>query len=228
MRFDSFDAIPLFAYGMVFLDPPWRFNPWGPGGFEKAPDRHYETMPIDQIAEFPIGHVVGRDGVVCMMATHPMIDQQIELGRRAWGLRFVTSGVWVKRTKHGKLGFGTGYRLRSASEPFLIFVNGDPSTAKDVRTVIEGPLREHSRKPDEMYREMERLAGDVRRIDLFSRQDRAGWDAWGREAGKFNGEEDGTGRATIDVDRAEQTASAQPPSGARAAGTDNDAQHDLF
>ena len=28
----------------------------------------------------------------------------------AWGFRFATSGVWVKRTIHNSLAFGTGYR----------------------------------------------------------------------------------------------------------------------
>jgi N6-adenosine-specific RNA methylase IME4 len=114
-----------------------------------------------------------------------MVDQQLALLPR-WGFRFVTSGVWVKRTKTGKLAFGTGYRLRCASEPFLIATNGEPTTARNIRTVIEGPLREHSRKPDEAYVEAEKMFPNVARADLFSRKTRPGWDAWGDEAGKFD------------------------------------------
>ncbi|NWG72780.1 MAG: DNA methyltransferase, partial [Parvularculaceae bacterium] len=32
----------------------------------------------------------------------------------------------------------------------------------------------------------ERWAGEVRRVELFSRQTRPGWDSWGFEAGKFD------------------------------------------
>jgi len=51
--------------------------------------------------------------------------------------------------------------------------------------VIEGPRREHSRKPDEAFAAAEALMPSVRRVELFSRQHRPGWDAWGNEAGKF-------------------------------------------
>lgn len=179
--------LPLFRYGLIMADPPWAFEAWSEKGkSRKAPEVHYGTMDLDAIKALPVGHLAGRDCVLWLWATHPMIDQQIDV-LRAWGFRFATSGVWVKRTRTGKLGFGTGYRLRSASEPFLIGVVGNPATARDVRTVIEGPIREHSRKPDEAYREAERMVGAVYRADLFSRQSRVGWDAWGNEATKFDG-----------------------------------------
>ncbi|MCW2309695.1 MT-A70 family methyltransferase [Rhodobium gokarnense] len=177
----------MFGYDLIMADPNWRFETWSEKGrTSKGPDRHYTTMTVGEIKRsFPVGHLAAKDAVLWLWATHPMIDQQIEVGR-FWGFQFVTSGVWVKRTKHGKLGFGPGYRLRSASEPFLIFINGTPATCPVVRTVVEGPLREHSRKPDEAYREAERLLPGARRADLFSRETRPGWDSWGDEAGKFN------------------------------------------
>jgi len=115
-----------------------------------------------------------------------MLPQAIET-MDAWGFTYVTSGSWVKTTKHGKLAFGTGYVLRCASEPFLIGRLGSPRTAKNIRTVVMGPLREHSRKPDEAYCAAEKLAIDaIRRADIFSRETRLGWDTWGNEVGKFD------------------------------------------
>lgn len=222
MRFTNLADVPLFAYGMMVVDPPWRFSTWSAGGQEKSPERHYETMAIDEIAALPISHMLARDGILCMMATHPMVDQQIAVGR-AWGLHFATSGVWVKRTANGHLGFGTGYYLRSASEPFLLFTTGRPDRARNVRTVIEGLLREHSRKPDELYEEMERLAGPVRRIDVFSREDRPGWDAFGNQTGLFNGATHERTTAGRNDPPVEATAE-QPPCRASAARPDHDQQ----
>jgi N6-adenosine-specific RNA methylase IME4 len=142
-------------------------------------------MPLERIKALRVGDLAAKNCLLWRWATHPMIDQQIDV-LRAWGFRFVTSGVWVKRTKNGKLGFGTGYRLRSASEPFLIGINGNPQTAPTVRTVIEGPIRRHSEKPDEAYAEAQKLLPDARRADLFSRTNRPGWTAWGDEVGKFD------------------------------------------
>lgn len=182
-----FGEMRPLSYDFIMADPPWEFDTWSKAGKKhKSPENHYETMPPAEIAAaFPVGHLAGKDCVLWLWGTHPMVDQQIEVAR-SWGFAFVTSGVWVKRTVNGKLAFGTGYRLRCASEPFIIATNGKPRTGKSVRTVIEGPLREHSRKPDEAYIEAERMMPRARRADLFSRQSRPGWDSWGREAGKFD------------------------------------------
>lgn len=47
------------------------------------------------------------------------------------------------------------------------------------------PVREHSRKPGEARTGLERLFGDVRRIEMFARETAPGWDAWGDQVGKF-------------------------------------------
>jgi len=186
-----FEPLPRHSFDLIMADPNWRFETWSAAGrTQKGPDRHYATDGIEAIKAYPVQALAHRNCVLWLWATHPMIDQQIEVCR-AWGFTFVTTGVWVKRTKNGKLGFGTGYRLRSASEPFIIGTVGRPLTEKNVRTVIEGPLREHSRKPDEAYAAAEQLLprtmwGTARRADLFSRETRPGWTAWGHEAGLFD------------------------------------------
>jgi len=58
--------------------------------------------------------------------------------------------------------------------------------AKDVREIILAPVREHSRKPDEFFHRVERYC-DGPYLELFARERRPGWDAWGDEADKFNG-----------------------------------------
>ena len=53
-----------------------------------------------------------------------------------------------------------------------------------VRQVIESPVEEHSKKPEETRRRIMELLGDVPRIELFARQRSPGWDAWGNEIGE--------------------------------------------
>jgi len=57
--------------------------------------------------------------------------------------------------------------------------------AKDVKRLVIGPRREHSRKPDEVYSRIERLAPGPY-LEMFSRQSRVGWDAWGNQAALFD------------------------------------------
>jgi N6-adenosine-specific RNA methylase IME4 len=76
---------------------------------------------------------------------------------------------------------GCGYYTRANSEQCWIARRGKGCKRIDrsVDQVIHAPVREHSRKPDEMYARIERLFGDVPRIELFAREQRSGWSAWG-------------------------------------------------
>lgn len=180
-----FGALKMFGYDLIIADPPWSFATWSAKGHGKAPQNHYSCMPLDAIKALPVSQLARGDALLWLWATHPMLPEALGV-MAAWGARFVTSGVWVKKTSTGKLAFGTGYRLRSASEPFLIGAWGNPETRPVVRTAIEGRAREHSRKPDEAFAEAERMMPRAFRCELFSRTSRPGWDAWGDEAGKFD------------------------------------------
>lgn len=174
------------SYGLIVADPPWHFSVYSEKGEEKSAQAHYDTMSIDEIARLPVGDLAAQSCVLWLWATAPMIDQQIAIAAR-WGFTFKTSGVWVKTTRTGKLAFGTGYVLRNCHEPFIIATSGSPQTSKSVRSVVMAPGREHSRKPDVAFEVAEQLVPNVARIELFSRENRTGWDAWGDEAGKFDG-----------------------------------------
>ena len=50
-----------------------------------------------------------------------------------------------------------------------------------VSQAILAPRCEHSRKPDEVFDGLERLFGLVRRLELFARRFRSGWEVWGDE-----------------------------------------------
>ena len=182
-----FGEMPMFGFDLIMIDPPWLFETWTDEGKDKSPEAHYDCLPTDVICQLPVGQLGAKDAVFWLWATHPMHRDGFRCFD-SWGVRYVTGGTWVKRTAHGKLGFGTGYRLRCASEPFLIGTNGSPETARNVRTVIEGRVREHSRKPDEAYAAAEQLMEKRpghRFADIFSREQRPGWTTWGNEDTKF-------------------------------------------
>ena len=181
------DLQPL-SYDLIMADPPWRFANWAKAGEAKNATAHYECMAWEEIATLPVGHLASPNSVLWLWATNPMLPEAMALMER-WGFAFKTAGHWAKwNAETGKLAFGTGYLLRSAGEPFLIGTIGKPKVARNVRSVILGERREHSRKPDEAFIAAEALMPDARRVELFSRESRPGWDCWGNEAGKFNAE----------------------------------------
>lgn len=197
-----FGALTPTSYDLAMVDPPWPTKLRSQKGEGKSFARHYGAMSFADIARLPVGHLLRGDAVVFLWCTWPLLlyggdpeqhyrnadASRSPVGEilRAWGLRYVSGGVWHKRTVSGKTAFGTGYRLRSACEPFLIAINGSPQTSRSERNLIEGLAREHSRKPDAAFAWCERYMPGARRVEVFSRQSRPGWDTWGFEAGKFD------------------------------------------
>lgn len=174
------------AYGLIMADPPWTFELYSAKGEGKSAQAQYRTMGIEGIARMPVAELAAPDCILWLWATAPMLPAQIGIAEK-WGFTFKTSGVWVKTTMTGKLAFGTGYVLRNAHEPFLIATRGHPRTSRSIRSVVMAPVREHSRKPDAAFLAAEELFPNVRRVELFSRETRMGWESWGDEVGKFDG-----------------------------------------
>jgi N6-adenosine-specific RNA methylase IME4 len=175
---------PAGGFGLIMADPPWSYAMRSEKGYDRAPEAHYDTMPLDDIKALPVELLAAPDCLLWLWAVNPQLPQALEV-LAAWGFEFKTAGHWAKMTATGKQAFGTGYLLRSAGEPFLIGTRGAPKTSKNVRSVILAKVREHSRKPDEAFVQAERLMPHAQRIELFSRQVRPGWVNWGLEATKF-------------------------------------------
>ncbi len=197
-----FGALKQFSYQLIMIDPPWPTKMRSQKGEQKSHARYYGSMPFADIEALPVGQLAAKNCIVFMWCTWPLLlyggdperhfvnaDASLSpVGAclKAWGFRYVTGGVWHKKTVHGKTSFGPGYRARSSCEPFLLGVTGAPVNSKSARNLIEGLARAHSQKPEEAYAWCETYMPGVRRVELFSRTSRPGWDTWGYEAGKFD------------------------------------------
>ncbi|WP_457663675.1 MT-A70 family methyltransferase [Sinorhizobium medicae] len=179
-----FGDLQPHTYDFIMSDFAWQFALRSKKGEAKSAQAHYRCMSLDQIKALPVLDLCKADAIHWMWATNPMLPQAIEV-MKAQGFEYKTAGTWLKTTVHGKVAFGTGYILRSSSEPFLIGTRGKPKTSKSVRSGFTGLAREHSRKPEEAYKAAEKLMPGARRLELYSRTDRPGWDSFGDEAGKF-------------------------------------------
>ncbi|EFL88313.1 MT-A70 family methyltransferase [Ahrensia sp. R2A130] len=173
------------SFDLIVADPPWAFENFSEAGEGKNAKAHYQCMSLADISALPVMDLASENCLLWLWATNPMIPQALDV-MAAWGFTFKTSGVWHKKTVHGKTAFGTGYIFRSASEPILIGTRGEPKTTRSTRSVIEAPVREHSRKPDEAFSVAESLMPNARRLELFSRQSRDGWQTWGDQSAKFD------------------------------------------
>lgn len=170
----------LKKYNIILADPPWQYgNPNSIG----APEKHYPTMPLQDICALPIKDLADDDCALFLWATMPFLRESFEV-IDAWGFKYITAGfVWLKTHKHAD-GFraGLGYWTRANAEICLLAKKGRPKRhSTKVRQVIEYPVEGHSKKPDETRERIVELMGDVPRVELFARQKAIGWDVWGNE-----------------------------------------------
>lgn len=175
------------AYGAILADPPWTFKTHSDKGKGRSAEAHYDCMPFDIVKSLgnQIKKLAADDCVLFMWVTDPFLEKGFEV-IKAWGFQYKTVGFyWAKTSGEGFLScdrgwpIGTGYWTRANPEQCLLATRGSPKRLNaDVRKLIVSPRREHSRKPDEIYERIERLcAGPY--LELFARQRREGWDAWG-------------------------------------------------
>jgi len=185
---------PIKRFGVIYADPPWNFRNFSEKGTGRNAVAHYKCMDFEQLAAMQPQRWAARNCVLFLWATDPMLPKALEL-IDAWGFTYKTVGFyWAKTNKRADLEAlseadfftGLGYWSRANVEQCLLATRGSPPRmAKDVKRLVIAPRREHSRKPDEVYDRIERLARGPY-LELFARQSRRGWDRWGNQPRLFD------------------------------------------
>lgn len=169
---------PQGQYNVIVLDPPWRYD-----GGELAHDAEgfrgvvdYPTMALEEIQAIELPSA--DDCVLWFWTTHRFMRHALDM-LQAWGFEEKAVLTWVKDR------MGIGRWLRSKSEFCVMAVKGSPPVnLTNQTTVLEAPLREHSRKPDEFYALVNELCVG-RKLDYFSREQRPGWAQYGNDKNRF-------------------------------------------
>lgn len=182
------------TFDLGYSDPAWRFANWSNGEMAKYGEKWakrmgrspYPVMTTEDICKMPVGDLFGPNAIMLMWATSPKIaDGSAHAVLKAWGFTAVTIGfVWIKMNPSGKgLHMGLGYHSRQNAEFIFIATRGKglPRVATDVHSVITYPRGRHSAKPPIARNRIERLYGDVSRVELFARDVVPNWSRYGNE-----------------------------------------------
>ena len=166
-------------YNIIYADPPWQFN----FAKRKLKDKShlYPTMKGQDICDLPIKDLSDDNAILFLWIMNSEIPLALDV-IKAWGFKYKTVAfTWVKTTKN-TFHFGGGNWTRSNPELCLLATRGQiKRISASIRNLVISPLREHSRKPDEIRNEIVKLVGDLPRVELFARQKTDGWDVWGNE-----------------------------------------------
>jgi N6-adenosine-specific RNA methylase IME4 len=176
-------------FAVIYPDPSWPFETYSEKGKQRSAERHYDTMSLDQIKALPVQALAADDCALLLWVTWPGLHDAVDV-IRAWGFEYRTcSFLWVKTTEKADcikldgagLHWGMGYHTRANTEPCLLAVRGAPlRLAADVHQVVMATVAEHSEKPEEVARRIERLYGGPY-LELFARRPRERWTTWGNE-----------------------------------------------
>lgn len=184
---EDIEPLPQIAGGFstVLADPPWRFaNRTGKVAPEHRRLDRYSTMDLEAIKSLPVAEVAAENAHLYLWVPNALLPDGLDV-MAAWGFRYVSNIVWAKRRKDGGPdGRGVGFYFRNVTELILFGVKGRMRTLQAGRTqvnMIETRKREHSRKPDEQYDLIESCSPGPY-LELFARQARSGWVAWGDES----------------------------------------------
>jgi len=214
---DELRVVAPLSYDVIVSDPPWPFDLYSSKGAKKSASEHYPVMTVAAIAALNVAHIAQRDCILLLWATAPRLPDAFAV-MAAWGFAYKTNLVWRKTTANGKVRMGTGYWARTMHEQILVGTLGRPSKFSAFPSLFDGVAREHSRKPEEFYGLVEKHTVGMRRIELFSRTPREGWDTWGLEARKFTATPSTLLSAAQDDGAEDQTA---PMPARRGAGEDH-------
>lgn len=169
-------AIGVKQYSVIYADPPWHFKPYSDvTGMDRAADNHYPTMTLSDIKALPVP--AASNAVLFLWATVPMLPQALEV-MAAWGFAYKSHFAWIKDKA------GTGYWNRNRHELLLIGTRGDipaPAPGDQYESAITAKVQEHSRKPFHFHEIIEDMFPNLPRIELFAREQFAGWDSWGNQ-----------------------------------------------
>lgn len=173
-------------YRVIYCDPAWQFNSKKTGGsFKSGAGQKYTVTGIDDMKSLPVANIADEDCLLVMWWVGAMPQEAIDLVH-AWGFKLCNMNgfVWDKETKHGKDHFGMGHITRASTESAITAYRGKLSNLivdRGVRSRIRAKAGRHSEKPHEFRQAIEKLCGDVPRIELFARAEFDGWDCWGNE-----------------------------------------------
>jgi len=172
------------GFSTILADPPWQFlNRTGKMAPEHRRLMRYPTMPLADIKALPVAQVAGERSHLYLWVPNALLHEGLEV-MKAWGFRYKSNLVWYKvRKDGGPDGRGVGFYFRNVTELVLFGVRGSLRTDDPGRrqvNLLATQKREHSRKPDELYKIVEQCSYGPY-LELFARNPRPGWVQWGNE-----------------------------------------------
>jgi len=175
-RFIDVPPLPIGTYNVIYIDPPWPISTSVWDKWEEPIDDKYPLMSIEDIQALPVAELSHDNTHLFLWTTLTFLPDAIKI-IDGWSFQYHICLTWNK--EHGFTLFGY-YRN---SELLLHSYKGkmpEEWGGEAFRTSFSEPATDHSRKPEIVYRFLEKWFLEPR-LEMFARKRRPGWDVWGNE-----------------------------------------------
>ena len=169
------DQLPDGPFDLIYADPPWPYT--NKADTDGRVEDEYELMSLEGIKALDVP--TAKDAVLYMWTTAPHARRAFEV-IDAWGFEYKTQGVWDKAHP-----MGIGYWLGNEHELLYIATKGDyspPDPSDKHGSIFTEKKRKHSQKPDCVRTYLEQAHPDARKLEMFARDGKVGWELWGDES----------------------------------------------
>jgi N6-adenosine-specific RNA methylase IME4 len=172
-------------YDLLYVDPPWKQRRGGkkaarPNSSGKPLD--YPVIGADEIYEhlkLASAHT-GENSILFLWTIDKYLVEAQKIAERL-GYKLHARMIWDKVT-----GIPAAFTVRYGHEYLLYMYKGKLlPVAKEERgkihTVFREKATEHSKKPEIAYQIIQRLYPQARKLEMYARNTREGFDCWGIE-----------------------------------------------
>ena len=173
------------TYGLIYADPPWKQSKGGKKSVREnssGKPLDYPTCSLDEIKEhLRLATEYTTENSILFLWTIDKYLFEAQQIAESLGYKLHARMIWDKVT-----GIPAAFTVRYGHEYLLYMYKGKLTpVAKDERGKIHTVFRErvtkHSKKPDIAYEIIERLYPDLKKLEMYARGTRDGWDSFGNE-----------------------------------------------
>lgn len=173
-------------YDLIYADPPWKQRRGN--GVKKVrlnssgKPLDYPVCSLDEIKEhLSLATAASGDNSILFLWTIDKYLFEAQEIAESLGYKLHARMIWDKVT-----GIPAAFTIRYGHEYLLYMYKGKLTpVAKEERgkihTVFREKVTKHSKKPEIAYEIIERLYPHLRKLEMYARNTRPGWDCFGNE-----------------------------------------------
>lgn len=172
-------------YNIIYADPPWKQSKGGKKAVRpnsSGGELEYPVCSLEEI-EAHLKQAVSQteENSVLFLWTIDKYLFEAQKMAESLGYKLHARMIWNK-----VVGIPAAFTIRFGHEYLLYMYKGKLTpVAMEERGKIHSVFTEkssrHSKKPETAYQIIERLYPNTKRIELYARNERLGWDCWGNE-----------------------------------------------